>query len=245
MIFSSPQSPPIPFKSIVKSLPFYAILFAHMGHNYGYETLMTELPTYMKQVLRFSLKSNGLLSSLPYLAMWLLSMFISVIADWMISSKRFSLTATRKIINSIGQYGPGLALIAASYTGCDRALTLAILTIGVGLNGGIYSGFKINHLDLTPRFAGFLMSITNCSANLAGLLAPIAAGNLISDPSKVSFEFQMPCLPLLTPCSMFTACDGSVADRVLHRRLCVHHLRYILQHLRLRRAPVLGQSLRG
>lgn len=27
-----------------------------MGHNYGYETLMTELPTYMKQVLNFSIK---------------------------------------------------------------------------------------------------------------------------------------------------------------------------------------------
>ncbi|XP_055923202.1 putative inorganic phosphate cotransporter isoform X1 [Eupeodes corollae] len=171
--------PPIPIKAILTSMPFYAILLAHMGHNYGYETLMTELPTYMKQVLKFSLKSNGILSALPYLAMWLFSMFISFIADWMITSSRFSLTATRKIINSIGQYGPGVALIAASYTGCDRALTLAILTIGVGLNGGIYSGFKINHLDITPRFAGFLMAITNCSANLAGLLAPIAAGNLI------------------------------------------------------------------
>jgi hypothetical protein len=27
-----------------------------MAQNYGYETLMTELPTYMKQVLRFSIK---------------------------------------------------------------------------------------------------------------------------------------------------------------------------------------------
>lgn len=83
-------------------MPFYAILLAHMGHNYGYETLMTELPTYMKQVLRFSLKSNGLLSSLPYLAMWLFSLFISVVADWMITSERFSHTSTRKIMNSIG-----------------------------------------------------------------------------------------------------------------------------------------------
>lgn len=63
---------------------------------------MTELPTYMKQVLRFSIKENGILSSLPYLAMWLFSMFIAFVADWMISSKRFSHTATRKIINSIG-----------------------------------------------------------------------------------------------------------------------------------------------
>lgn len=113
----------------MKSLPFYAILFAHMGQNYGYETLMTELPTYMKQVLRFSIKEvsplkfnsekefiqfrvnaysyysqNGTLSALPYLAMWLFSMFISVIADWMIYSDRFTHTSVRKIINSLGMF---------------------------------------------------------------------------------------------------------------------------------------------
>jgi hypothetical protein len=56
---------------------------------------------------------------------------------------------------------------------------VAILTIGVGLNGAIYSGFKVNHLDISPRFAGILMSLTNCLANLAGLLAPIVAGYVI------------------------------------------------------------------
>lgn len=39
-----------------------------------------------------------------------------------------------------------------------------------------WKGFKINHLDLTPRFAGILMSFTNCFANFFGLLAPIVAG---------------------------------------------------------------------
>lgn len=106
-------------------------------------------------------------------------MFISHVADWMISSGRFSHTVTRKIINSIGQFGPAVALVAASYTGCDVWLTVAILTVGVGLNGGIYSGFKVNHLDISPRFAGVLMSFTNCLANLAGLLAPIIVGYII------------------------------------------------------------------
>lgn len=50
------QSPPVPWKSIVTSMPFWAILIAHMGQNYGYETLMTELPTFMKQVLHFNIK---------------------------------------------------------------------------------------------------------------------------------------------------------------------------------------------
>lgn len=75
-------SPPIPWKSMLTSLPFFAILLAQwvyclliaaignkftctaiyllyshsMAQNYGYETLMTELPTYMKQVLRFSIR---------------------------------------------------------------------------------------------------------------------------------------------------------------------------------------------
>lgn len=173
------SSPPVPWKSIATSLPFWAILIAHMGQNYGYETLMTELPTFMKQILHFDIKSNGTVSSLPYLAMWIFSMLISYVADWMISSERFNHTITRKIINSIGQYGPAIALIGASYTGCDPWLTVGILTIGVGLNGGIYSGFKVNHLDISPRFAGVLMSFTNCLANLAGLLAPIIAGHII------------------------------------------------------------------
>jgi ACS family sodium-dependent inorganic phosphate cotransporter-like MFS transporter 5 len=50
------RSPKIPWKAVVTSMPFYAILFAHMAQNYGYEFLMTELPTYMKQILRFSIK---------------------------------------------------------------------------------------------------------------------------------------------------------------------------------------------
>lgn len=118
--------------------------------------------------------------------MWLFSIVVGWVADWMLTSGRVNHTWTRKISNSIGQYGPAIALIVASYTGCSRALTVAILTIGVGLNGGIYAGFKINHLDLTPRYAGVLMAFTNCSANLAGLLAPIAAGNIIEGKPTIA-----------------------------------------------------------
>ncbi|XP_023019242.1 putative inorganic phosphate cotransporter protein picot isoform X1 [Leptinotarsa decemlineata] len=171
--------PAVPWMSIAKSMPFYAILLAHMGHNYGYETLMTELPTYMKQIHHFSIKDNGILSSLPYLAMWLFSIFISHVADFMLTKPFFTHTLVRKIINGIGQYGPAVALLAVAYTGCDKWLTVAVLTVGVGLNGGIYSGFKVNHLDISPQYAGILMSFTNCMANLAGLLAPIYAGHVV------------------------------------------------------------------
>ncbi|CAG9102021.1 unnamed protein product [Plutella xylostella] len=173
------SSPPIPWTKILKSMPFWAIMLAHMGQNYGYETLMTELPTFMRQVLHFSIKDNGFVSALPYLCMWFFSMFISVVADWMLSSGRFNHTQVRKIINCIGQYGPAIGLCIAANTGCNPAATVAMLAVGLGLNGGIYSGFKVNHLDISPRFAGILMAFTNCLANVTGLLAPVVAGYII------------------------------------------------------------------
>ncbi|KAJ8865877.1 hypothetical protein PR048_033400 [Dryococelus australis] len=183
------SSPRVPWTSIAKSVPFWAILIAHMGQNYGYETLMTELPTFMKQILHFDIKKNGTLSALPYLAMWIFSIIASVIADWMIFSERFNHTQARKIINSIGQYGPALCLIAASYSSHDADLTVALLTVGVGLNGAVFSGFKVNHLDISPRFAGILMSFTNCLANVAGLLAPVTAGYIIHDrPTQAAWR---------------------------------------------------------
>lgn len=121
--------------------------------------------------------------------MWLFSMGISHVADWLLVKKGLSHTFVRKLLNCIGQWGPGVCLIAASYTGCNPSLTVAVLTIGVGLNGGIYSGFKVNHLDISPRFAGILMAFTNCLANLAGLLAPLTAGYIIKGkPTQASWR---------------------------------------------------------
>jgi hypothetical protein len=134
-----------------------------MAQNYGYEFLMTELPTYMKQILRFSIKEvskltiaddlpltffrlqsqNGILSSVPYLGMWISSLLLSMIADWLISTNKCSITITRKILNCIGQFGPAICLAVVSYTGCNRVLTVFLLTVGISLNGGIYSGFKV------------------------------------------------------------------------------------------------------
>lgn len=123
-------------------------------------------------------------------------------------------------------------------------LTVFLLTLGVGMNGAIYSGFKINHLDITPRFAGILMAFTNCTANLAGLLAPIIAGILIdgkvsstqrkSEIVVVVFDwvvhYRNKSLPYFP--SSNSANNGPVAKSILHCGRCIYCLRNILQFVR-------------
>lgn len=46
-----------PWKAIWTSLPFISLIIAHCGQNWGFWTLMTEMPSYMKQVLGVDIKA--------------------------------------------------------------------------------------------------------------------------------------------------------------------------------------------
>jgi len=46
----------VPWLSIVKSLPVWAVAIAHFTNNWGYYTLLTCLPMYLKYILHFDMK---------------------------------------------------------------------------------------------------------------------------------------------------------------------------------------------
>ena len=89
-------------KKMFQTKAFYAVVFAHTASNFGTYLFLTQLPTYMKEVLKFDIKSNGGLSALPYIAFWLLTIVSSIIGDHLIKSQVLSKTAVRKLFNSIG-----------------------------------------------------------------------------------------------------------------------------------------------
>lgn len=51
---------------------------------------------------------------------------------------------------------------------------MVLLVIAVGMNAATYSGFNVNHIDLSPTHAGTLMGITNSISNVFSILAPLA-----------------------------------------------------------------------
>jgi predicted MFS family arabinose efflux permease len=93
--------PSPPWRAIFSSKRVWAIIVAHVAQNYGFYTLLNELPTYMKQILHFDIKENSLLSAVPYLAMWFMSIGGSLVADYLRKRGTLSTTATRKSFNSI------------------------------------------------------------------------------------------------------------------------------------------------
>lgn len=79
------------------------------------------------------------------------------------------------------------------------------LTLAAGFNGAVYSGFlvfkkssyvklmygkiqfyyffekKVNHMDVASNFAGSMMGITNCVAQVCGFVVPAVVGAIVTD----------------------------------------------------------------
>ena len=56
----------------------------------------------MKVVLKFDIKSSGLLSSLPYINWWIFTILSGAIGDRLLASKILGLTNIRKVFNGLG-----------------------------------------------------------------------------------------------------------------------------------------------
>ncbi|XP_049591389.1 sialin [Syngnathus scovelli] len=168
----------IPWRAIVTSRPLLAIVVAHFSYNWTFYTLLTLLPTYMNDVLGFSIQQNGWLSALPYLGCGLSAILSGHLADYLRERRRCPTVTVRKCFSLVGMIGPAVFLVAAGYTGCNYTLALTFLTISSSLGGVSASGFNINHLDIAPSYAGILLGITNTFATIPGMVGPVIARSL-------------------------------------------------------------------
>jgi len=85
-----------------------------------------------------------------------------------------------------GHWIPGVALIGLNLSSnADTTAAVALLTLAVGVNSATYLGFQINHIDLSPNYAGTMMGITNCASNIMSIIAPLLVGYIVTN--EVSF----------------------------------------------------------
>ncbi|CAK9820271.1 Putative inorganic phosphate cotransporter [Anthophora plagiata] len=176
-----------PWIAILTSVPMWALLATQSGHNWGFWMLLTKIPSYIGSVLKTNIMRNGALSALPYFTAWLLSFPVSYVSDLLIKRNIWTIEASRKICNTIGQWIPAMALIGLGYVNEGQVFTaMLLLTIAVSSNVGVYCGHNVNHMDLSPNFAGPLMGITNTVANIFSILAPLVASVIVHDSTSVT-----------------------------------------------------------
>ncbi|XP_027349105.1 ascorbate transporter, chloroplastic isoform X2 [Abrus precatorius] len=167
----------IPWKLILSKAPVWALIISHFCHNWGTFILLTWMPTYYNQVLKFNLTESGLLCVLPWLTMAAFANIGGWIADTLVR-KGLSITAVRKIMQSIGFLGPAFFLTQLSHV---RTPAMAVLCMACSQGSDAFSqsGLYSNHQDIGPRYAGVLLGLSNTAGVLAGVFGTAATGYIL------------------------------------------------------------------
>ncbi|KAE8752776.1 hypothetical protein FOCC_FOCC000514 [Frankliniella occidentalis] len=174
-----------PWVDIFCCVPFWAIMVSQCGMAWAFYTQLTEMPTYMAHILKYSLQANAVLTSIPYLTSWISSLLFCRLADWLIEKEYLSPVASMKIFNSLASVVPSIGFIGAALAGCDRQLVMVIISLTGAFVGAQYAGNQMNHIALSPRYAGTMYGMTNGVANLCGFLAPYTIGSIINNHETV------------------------------------------------------------
>ncbi|XP_072944504.1 sialin isoform X2 [Epargyreus clarus] len=169
---------PVPWKAMLLSPPVWAIIVTHGASVFGYFTVVNQLPTYVESILHYSIKHNGLLSSLPYLGKYLCALASSVLADSLRRSGKLSTTTARKLFTGFAVGLPGILMIVQAYHGHDRVWSIAIFTLALTINGAVTAGYLGNGLDIAPKFSGTIFGMANTLSSFGGWLSTYMVGEL-------------------------------------------------------------------
>nr|ABR16151.1 unknown [Picea sitchensis] len=171
----------IPWKLLLSKAPVWALIVCHFCHNWGTFILLTWMPTYYNQVLKFNLTESGIFCVLPWLTMALSANLGGWIADTLVS-RGVSITTVRKVMQSIGFLGPAFFLTQLSHVR-SPAMAVLCMTCSQGCDAFSQSGLYSNHQDIGPRYAGVLLGLSNTAGVLAGVFGTAATGYILQNGS--------------------------------------------------------------
>lgn len=110
---------------------FIKYIFAQLSLKLSLKFL--RLPSYMKDVLKFDIKSNGLMSALPYLACALVTTLSAVASSFLVQKKILSRLNVIRLFTALGLLVPMAALLCIAFVNCSKPYLAVIgLVVAVG-----------------------------------------------------------------------------------------------------------------
>ncbi|XP_047122245.1 sialin-like [Schistocerca piceifrons] len=164
------------------------VLFAVGWVNY---TLLSELPTYMQNILHFDIDEAGFISALPYLFGWMSCSIYSFLTQWFIQKGMRKIVAF-KIWDAIACIGPALCLLGVTLLGCDVTGIVAMFVLTMVTRCAIYGGSYLNHIDMFPHAAGTAAGIAQTFITVPGIITPLVTSAFISGQAVILAKASNP-----------------------------------------------------
>lgn len=168
----------IPWKHIFQDRAFWMIVVAEWAGVWGVYTMQMQTPTFFNNIHGLNIRTNGLLTGLPYIGRLFFAYGFCAFADYALKSSMISRTIIRKLGGFVALTLQGVFIIAFAYSGCDTILAITYLILATTVHGAVSAGPLANFVDLSPNFAGILAGTCGLINSLPGLLSPMVVAHL-------------------------------------------------------------------
>lgn len=174
-----------PWKEILTSKAVWAICVAFFAENWGFYTMLTQLPTFLRDILKFPIEKSGIVSALPYLTMGVMLFVSGSLADFIQVKGYLTTVQVRKFFNCGAFICQTIFMILAAYL-IHPTGSVACIVIAVGFGAFAWSGFSVNALDIAPNHASIIMGLATTCGSIPGIVSPLLTGFIVQN--KVRFR---------------------------------------------------------
>jgi len=171
-----PERKPVPWKIILGSRNMWYIAIGYCCFFFGTNFYLTWYPTYLREYRHMSLKSLGLLGTLPLIAGMLGDVVGGSLSD-MIYKKTGNSKLARRIIAAPGFLLAGAFVIPAARTDSAVVSVLCLAVSFFSLELVIGPAWAVP-MDVGGQFSGTVTGIMNMAGALAASLTAIVYGSL-------------------------------------------------------------------
>ncbi|XP_055704444.1 vesicular glutamate transporter 1-like [Phlebotomus papatasi] len=172
-----------PWKSIFTSSAVIALVTTNVCDTWSTYTFLTQIPTFLNDVLKYDLGTTGILAAAPYLMFIIMVFIVSPLSDFLRTRKFLTTQQVRKTFIGFGFLVTGAFLAIMSNLDNVTAIS-ACLILAVGITAFSKTSYFANPLDFAPNYASVIMGISNTFGTVPGIVAPTFAGFMVQNGTQ-------------------------------------------------------------
>lgn len=195
----------IPWLSLFKKPPVWAMVFAHMCICSTSYTLLSWLPTYFKE--SFPHATGWVYNVVPWLTAIPSALVGGYVSDFLIN-RGYGVASVRKIMQFFAMGVSSMFILPLSGVVTFPAAVIYICA-AVGLTTFTSGGVSVNVQDLTPSCAGALFGFMNMMGSFVGVVLVSLSGYLIEVTQSWSMVFALITLVNATGLGVFLIFGGA------------------------------------
>jgi ACS family sodium-dependent inorganic phosphate cotransporter len=180
---------PTPWQKLLTKPSIIAIFIGHFCNNWGLYFLLAWLPSYFRDALGLSVANASISAAAPWLAAFVTGNASAALADRAIA-RGVRLSLVRKLTMGVGllSFAVFMLLVRDVHS---PATALTLVCLAAAAQGVCWSSFTPNLLEIAPRHASVLISVSNTFATIPGIAGVAITGWLVDTTGTFSAAFLL------------------------------------------------------